>query len=90
MTLKSVKAEQELQVLVNILTLRRVSLGIQQEDLGNAIGSNQSGISRLETRRYNPSILAVLEWADALGCELVLQEKPGWTVENLRSYPREI
>jgi transcriptional regulator with XRE-family HTH domain len=66
--------------LIEQLRQLRVSSGVHQVDLAEMSGYDRSAIARLETHRLgkrgqNPKLNTIIDLADVLGYELVLQPK---------------
>lgn len=49
---------------------KRISMGLTQKKLAEKVGTKQSAISRLESGRYNPSLIFLQKVAHALDSEL--------------------
>jgi ribosome-binding protein aMBF1 (putative translation factor) len=55
---------------------RRVEKGLSQRELAERVGTTQSAIARLERGGRPPRIDTLLNIADALDCELVVELRP--------------
>ena len=55
---------------------RRIAQGLSQRELAERVGTTQSAIARLERGGRPPRIDTLLNIADALDCELVVDLKP--------------
>ncbi|TML72733.1 MAG: helix-turn-helix transcriptional regulator [Actinobacteria bacterium] len=55
---------------------RRGELGMSQRELAELVGTTQSAIARLERGGRPPRIDTLLNIADALTCELVVELRP--------------
>src|SRR5262249_48712949 len=55
---------------------RRAEIGLSQRELAELVGTTQSAIARLERGGRPPRIDTLLNIADALECELVVDLKP--------------
>ena len=59
--------------LVKLLIKKRLELGLKQKNLAERIGTKQSAISRLESRKYNPSLAFLNKVAKGLGVKIKIQ-----------------
>jgi predicted transcriptional regulator len=55
---------------------RRAEMGLSQRELAELVGTTQSAIARLERGGRPPRIDTLLNIADALECDLVVDLKP--------------
>ena len=55
---------------------RRLEKGLSQRELAELVGTTQSAIARLERGGRPPRIDTLLNIADALDCELVVELRP--------------
>jgi ribosome-binding protein aMBF1 (putative translation factor) len=55
---------------------RRLERGLSQRELAERVGTTQSAIARLERGGRPPRIDTLLNIADALDCELVVELRP--------------
>jgi predicted transcriptional regulator len=55
---------------------RRAEMGLSQRELAALVGTTQSAIARLERGGRPPRIDTLLNIADALQCELVVELRP--------------
>jgi DNA-binding XRE family transcriptional regulator len=55
---------------------RRIERGLSQRELAELVGTTQSAIARLERGGRPPRIDTLLNIADALECELVVELRP--------------
>jgi transcriptional regulator with XRE-family HTH domain len=51
--------------------MRRLALGLNQQELADRVGCDRQTINRLENARYSPSLDRWFQVADALGVPLV-------------------
>jgi len=58
------------------VTTRRGEMGLSQRELAELVGTTQSAIARLERGGRPPRIDTLLNIADALDCDLVVDLKP--------------
>jgi ribosome-binding protein aMBF1 (putative translation factor) len=58
------------------VTEERMAKGLSQRELAELVGTTQSAIARLERGGRPPRIDTLLNIADALDCELVVELKP--------------
>jgi predicted transcriptional regulator len=58
------------------VTEQRTTKGLSQRELAELVGTTQSAIARLERGGRPPRIDTLLNIADALDCELVVELKP--------------
>lgn len=61
--------------VINRLVEARVHQGLSQRDLAERCGLKQSAIARMESIKSVPRLDTVLKVADALGLEMLLEEK---------------
>jgi transcriptional regulator with XRE-family HTH domain len=61
--------------IIDELRRSRVSQGIAQFDLAEVSGYNRGTIAKYETGRGTPSLHMACNWAESLGCKLVLVKK---------------
>lgn len=66
--------EPEYQLIDSIIK-KRLQKGISQKQLAKKIGTQQSALSRLESGRYNPSLLTLKKIAIALDSQLSITLK---------------
>jgi len=59
--------------VIDALIKARLAQGITQKELSEMTGIQQSNISRLESRNYNPTINLLKRIAKALGKELYVE-----------------
>lgn len=59
--------------VANIIQSARKQLKISQKDLSQITGIQQSSISKLESGKYNPSILLIQRIATGLGKKLIIR-----------------
>ena len=59
--------------LANLLQSTRKKLKISQKELSKITGIQQSSISKIESGKYNPSILLVQRIADGLGKKVIIR-----------------
>ena len=64
--------ELEYTVIKQIIR-KRIEHGMTQKKLAEKVGTKQSAISRLESGKYNPSLLFLQKVAHALNSELSIQ-----------------
>ena len=76
------------RILAEEVILMRQQRGLTQKQLADRLGTQQSSISRLESRKALPSIRFLKQVADALGCELLIQFVPREELEELESPAR--
>lgn len=76
------------RILAEEVILMRRLRGLTQRQLADRLGTHQSSISRLESRKALPSIRFLKQVADALGCELLIQFVPREELEELESPAR--
>jgi transcriptional regulator with XRE-family HTH domain len=55
---------------------RRAEMGLSQRELAELVGTTQSAIARLERGGRPPRIDTLLNIADALDCDLVVELRP--------------
>jgi predicted transcriptional regulator len=58
------------------VSTRRAEIGLSQRELAELVGTTQSAIARLERGGRPPRIDTLLNIADALDCELVVDLRP--------------
>ena len=58
------------------VTARRGEMGLSQRELAELVGTTQSAIARLERGGRPPRIDTLLNIADALDCDLVVELRP--------------
>jgi transcriptional regulator with XRE-family HTH domain len=76
------------RILAEEVILMRRLRELTQRQLADRMGTHQSSISRLESRKALPSIRFLKQVADALGCELLIQFVPREELEELESPAR--
>ena len=76
------------RILAEEVILMRQQRGLTQKQLADRLGTQQSSISRLESRKALPSIRFLKQVADALGCEILIQFVPREELEELESPAR--
>ena len=59
--------------LANLLYSTRKKLKISQKELSKITGIQQSSISKIESGKYNPSILLIQRIADGLGKKVIIR-----------------
>lgn len=59
-----------------ILAARRKSLGLSQHDLAAKLGISQNRLSELESRPDRLTVERLLAFANLLGLELAIRERP--------------
>ena len=64
------------RILAEEVILMRQQRGLTQKQLADRLGTQQSSISRLESRKALPSIRFLKQVADALDSELLIQLVP--------------
>jgi transcriptional regulator with XRE-family HTH domain len=69
------------QKLINQMIKRREQLGLSQDELEEKIGVADALVAKWEVGIRKPSGFLLFCWADALECDLVLQEKPDGEVQ---------
>ena len=57
------------------LMLARLSCGLTQEQLADAMGTSQAHLSRLEREICSPRSTTLIRWLDALGFCIVVKAK---------------
>jgi predicted transcriptional regulator len=62
--------------IADTVTTRRGEMGLSQRELAELVGTTQSAIARLERGGRPPRIDTLLNIADALDCDLVVDLKP--------------
>jgi len=65
--------QTEYITFAEILRDRRISLGLTQRELGEAIGCGQSQISEYETGTVQPTLPLFIVWAYALNFNITLE-----------------
>ncbi len=56
--------------LIRLLTEARIKHGMTQKELADKIGTKQSAIARLESGKYNPSLLFLSKVTHALNAKI--------------------
>ncbi len=59
--------------LANLLQSTRKKLKISQKELSKITGIQQSSISKIESGKYNPSILLIQRIADGIGKKVIIR-----------------
>ncbi len=59
--------------LAMLIQSTRKKLGISQKDLARITGMQQSSISKIESGKYNPSIMQIKRIADGLGKKIIIR-----------------
>ncbi len=65
----------QIDALVKFLIARRIEIGWTQSELDGAIGWSSSLTGHFERGHRQPSLAALIEWANALGCEIDLANR---------------
>lgn len=64
---------ENMEVVIDMLTERRKSLGMNQQTVADWIGTTRSGICDFEKNRYkSPTLAKILRYADAVDVDLVV------------------
>lgn len=61
--------------IIAILAAARKRFNLPSRSLAHRIGYDHTGICKWEKESNSPSLRAAIDWADALGLEIVLQKK---------------
>ena len=84
--LKKARAEVDaVDALIRALDERRTELGMSKEDLARRVSQNPSSLRRLLTSGGNPSLMTVMEIAEAIGMVVRLEERPTPPAKSRRS-----
>ena len=68
------RAEPEVHPSIAVLRARRKALGLSRPQLGRITGYSKDSIECWERGKRLPKMSALLDWAQALGVEIVAQE----------------
>jgi|RhiMethySRZTD1v2_1073278.scaffolds.fasta_scaffold158107_5 transcriptional regulator with XRE-family HTH domain len=65
--------EEFFRPVVTILTVRRVAMGLTQEELAWRIGCADRHLAKWEIGKHRPSLYFLLKWCEQLGYRLALR-----------------
>lgn len=76
----------DVPALVAFLRQRRIGLGLSQREVARHAGFAPSLLSDYENGVHEPTLSKLIDWADALGCDVTLTVRPAPPVRHFDNW----